>query len=218
EVLFPWTAAFFRYHNETYGTSLALQQKTSEFFEELTGETEAQMYAKFDAFVQTGHYLRSQPLPAAADTLRRLAEQYTLLIITARRPSCRGSTERFVERHFPGVFADVQYTHDRHDPTHTTPKHELCRRAGAALLIDDSPRNISAAAAAGMQGILFGKYPWNQCATLPTGVTRCAGWQAVETHLRTERTRADRRLWQEQNQLPSSSSLAKPAAAKVLSH
>lgn len=183
EVLFPLTPSFMAYHNETYGTRLKPAHKKSDFLEEVTGETEAQMMAKIDAYLQTHHYANAKPVPGAVDAISRLSETYRLVIITARTANYRGSTESFVAKHFPGMFNDILYSFDAIDPAKYTPKKDLCKHVRALALVDDSLRNIQSIADTGVQGILFGDYAWNQHPELPSHVTRCIDWQAVERHL-----------------------------------
>jgi 5'(3')-deoxyribonucleotidase len=184
EVLFPFTPTFLAYHNAAYQTQLTLAHKQSDFLEHITGETEDQMCAKIDAYLKTPFYAHAGPLPDAVGAIRRLSKSWRLVIITARTPNYRGSTELFIERHFPGMFSGIFYSCDAHDPKKITPKHSLCQQVGAYALVDDSLRNLQTVADVGVHGVLFGNYPWNQRTPLPKRVTRCKDWGAVESHLK----------------------------------
>lgn len=61
-------------------------------------------------------------------------------------------------------------------------KAEICHALGASTLIDDSLVHVSQCVDAGIDGILFGDYPWNQSAQLPDGIKRCVDWSAVLEH------------------------------------
>ncbi len=58
-------------------------------------------------------------------------------------------------------------------------KVEVCKDIEAIALIDDSIGHITECVEAGMQGILFGDYPWNQTEELSSGIVRCSNWPEV---------------------------------------
>ncbi|CAN5403684.1 hypothetical protein BH10PAT3_BH10PAT3_7770 [soil metagenome] len=182
EVLFPMAPTFLTYHNDTHGTSFTTDEMTSYYVEELTGETEAQMLAKIDAYLETEHYTAGLPVEGSVESIKKLRERYRLVLITARQSSYRGSTEAFIGKHFEGLFDDLRYTHNLEAPEIYIPKSGICKELGASALIDDSLSNVKDCAAQGIRSVLFGSYTWNQTTELPEGVTRCADWPAVLEH------------------------------------
>lgn len=179
EVLFPMTELFLEYHNEMHGTNFNVSDMKSYYVEELTGETEEEMLAKIEVFVGTDAYKRSGPMHEAIDAITGLNRRYDLVLVTARDPFYRGSTEEFIEKHFPGMFRELYYTHTLDQPETRTPKYVLCQQVGAIALIDDSLKNATQCAEHGMPSVVFGDYPWNQAEALPVGVTRCKDWLEV---------------------------------------
>ncbi len=113
------------------------------------------------------------PIRGAKAALTRLAEYYTLVIVTGRRKSWSAGTEPWLRRFLPDLFASVQYCGD-------TPKSQVCRSIGAEVIIDDSPHYLSLCAASGMRAILFGDYPWTHRYEAPSGVERARHWGDVE--------------------------------------
>ncbi len=179
EVLFPMAELFLEYHNEMHGTNFSVSDMKSYYVEELTGETEEEMLAKIEAFISTDAYKQSGPMHEAVDVITSLNKQYDLVLVTARDPFYRGSTEEFIGKHFPGMFRELYYTHTLDQPEVRIPKYVLCQQVGAIALIDDSLKNPTQCAEHGIPSVVFGDYPWNQADELPPGVTRCKDWAAV---------------------------------------
>lgn len=167
------------YHNKAHGTAFTIDQMTSYFLEDLTGESWEQISGKIKAYLETEHYRRGQPIPGSVEAIRKLREVYKLVLITSRDDFYRGHTEVFIDKHFPGLFDELRYTHEPETPELTRPKSAICKEMGAAALVDDHLYNVAGCAEAGIEGILFGSYPWNQADELPEGVKRVKDWQEV---------------------------------------
>jgi hypothetical protein len=101
------------------------------------------------------------------------------VILTSRDPFFRGHTERFLDLHFKGLYDELHYTHKPETPDVRLPKFKICQEIKAVALIDDHLPNVIGCAENGIEGILFGDYPWNQTDKLPEGVTRVKNWQDV---------------------------------------
>jgi hypothetical protein len=111
-----------------------------------------------------------------------LSSDFDLVIVTARHPDYEKNTKAWINSHFENKFHDViQIGHpDVVEKPQT--KAEVCKAIGAIGLVDDSLGHVQKCAAQGLDGILFGDYPWNQSDELPEGVTRCVNWSAVLEH------------------------------------
>ena len=79
----------------------------------------------------------------------------------------------------PGFFSDVLHIGYADVMEKPVKKVDMCKRLGAIALIDDSLSHVTECAEEGIEGVLFGDYPWNQADELPSGVTRCVDWPAV---------------------------------------
>jgi uncharacterized HAD superfamily protein len=134
-----------------------------------------------------------QPHEAAMPVLKRLAKHYRLVAVTSRREILKPETDRWMERHFPGVFQELHYAGiwDRHLTgdnvqqalAHT--KAEIVREIGADYLIDDQPKHCIGAAEAGAKVVLFGDYKWNrELRELPKNVVRAHHWDEVAEYFR----------------------------------
>jgi uncharacterized HAD superfamily protein len=179
EVLFPMAATLLDYYNGEHGTKYRLEQMTSYFLEDLTGETEQEMLKKIEAYLATEHYQKGKPIAGAIEAIHSLREKYRLVVITSRDHFYRGSTERFLDEHFGGLYDELYYTHDEHEPEKRKSKYEICQEIGAVALVDDHLKYVISCAEHGIKGVLFGDYPWNQADKLPDGVVRAKNWQEV---------------------------------------
>ena len=174
---------FLNYHNQKHGTNLSIDDLKSYYVEEVTCETQEQMLAKIEAYLSTVHYTEGKPIEGSVEAIERLSRKYELVVVTSRDSFYRGSTEKFIEEHYPGLFSGLQYTHQVETPDIMVSKSEICKEISAVAIIDDHLKNITECAEHGIEGILFGNYAWNQTKQLPAGVTRLLNWQEVAVHL-----------------------------------
>ncbi len=123
----------------------------------------------------------------AVPVLYELARSYTLVIVTSRRRAVKEMTDKWLQKHFPGLFQAVHYMAVWDDDTDVATVHyrlaqtktELRRELGAEYLIDDQPKHCIDAADAGIQALLFGTYKWNKAVTQRANLTKVADWQAI---------------------------------------
>ncbi len=178
EVLFPFTPEFLASHNAKHGTSLEPSDITNyHYIEELYnfkgGEDSEDLIESFFNEVYKGNI---GPYNGAIEAIEKLKKNFTLEIVTARRPSTLAITEKWLNRHFPAVFNGVHFP--RLKPKDTT-KVEVCKEIGAKYLIDDHPDNMQGVHDAGITPLLFGEdYPWNKEHGIE-GVIRVKSWAEV---------------------------------------
>ena len=179
EVLFPMAPTFLSYYNTQHGTNYKLDQMTSYFLEDLTGESTEEMLAKIQAYLKAEIYTQGKPVIGSLGAIHKLREKFKLVVVTSRDHFFRGHTEAFLDSHFSGLYDELHYTHKPDSPDIRTPKYKICQEIKAIALIDDHLSNVVGCAENGIKGILFGDYPWNQTKKLPEGVTRLKNWQEV---------------------------------------
>jgi uncharacterized HAD superfamily protein len=179
EVLFPLAPTFLKYYNEQTGTSYNIDDLTSYYVEEITGESREVVLTKMEAYLKSEHYRGARPIKGAVDSISTLQEMYNLVVITARAPFFDGHTEEFLQRHFGSLY-DSFYNIHRYDVEHKhLSKAEICKELSAIALVDDHRNYILDAAKHGITGLLFGDYAWNQLDKLPPNVRRVKNWQEV---------------------------------------
>lgn len=178
EVLFPLSVELIRRHNGQYGTSFTTNHFVTYVLGDVWGHTYVESVAKVHAFLGEDH-INVPPIAGAVDALAQLRQDYELIVVTSRDRLLQQQTERWLSSHFPRAFSDVFFAGNKHTGRGFQTKVELCLRSNAVCLIDDSLDYASECSVAGIPGILFGDYPWNESASLPPGVLRAECWADV---------------------------------------
>ena len=93
--------------------------------------------------------------------MQQLSKTNKMYIITGRQYYARDLTEEFVDKYFKGVFSDVILTNSYSLRGDEVAKSEYCKYLGIDVLIDDSESTLTDCINNDIEGILFGKYPWN---------------------------------------------------------
>jgi 5'(3')-deoxyribonucleotidase len=181
EVLFPMLESFLEHHNPTYGTTHKFSDFLSYDFEHTLGvpieETVRRVYEYLD---MDNHLVEAVKGSQAA--IARLSERYDLAVLTARHPRYEQPTINWIHNRFERVFNQIVCVGYAPIMEQPVTKADICKELGAKALIDDSLSHINHCAEAGIEGVLFGDYPWNQTDTLPDSVTRCRDWEEVTEH------------------------------------
>lgn len=182
EVLFPFTREFVKFHNSKYETTLSIDDFLTYEFEhvmDLPVDVAVSRIRAFDALEENIHV---EPLQDAKKALNKLSEKYKLVIVTARDPKFGDATHAWIDKHFSGVFSQVMLIgHPTTMQAYRT-KAEVCKELNAVALVDDSVVHVTKCIEEGVEGILFGDYPWSKANSLPKGAARCQDWQAVLEH------------------------------------
>lgn len=180
DVLVPHADHLIGFLNRTFHSNISLDRFFSfEEIVELAGGNERELVEQTRLFLDSIEFTGIGPVAEAVQVIERLKTRYGLVIVTARPLVIEAMTRRWLEEHFPASFDSAHFVNLDWDwgRGHRTSKMEVCRAAGASILIDDSSFQIEEAVANGMQGLLFGDYPWN--AHLPEGATRVGDWPEV---------------------------------------
>ncbi len=180
EVLFPLVEEFVQWHNREYGTSLTVEDFRSYEFEEALGLPIPEVVHRIKLFLDQEHgHLHVEPIYEAKEAITEMSKDFDFVAITARHPSFKISTIAYAEHHFGDIIADLHFLGHKETVDIVIPKAEVCRRLGASTLIDDSLGHVEKCDDVGVQGILFGEYPWNRHEYIPDSVIVCPSWQEV---------------------------------------
>lgn len=170
------------YYNKTHGTILEIADYYSFDRLEAWGSTDPEVVARqINAYLHTADYMQSGPHPETAEILKRLHEKYSLVIVTGRPDFVVEPTKKWLQVHLSGVFTDVIHTsfYKQFNGGKSLRKIDVCKDIQAKILIDDHAGHIAEVAAGGIDGILFGDYPWSHIEKLPNNVTRAASWHEI---------------------------------------
>lgn len=184
DVLAENAAGIVAFSNQRWGTNLTVDDY-DEHWAKMWQVDNAEVERRTAEIVSTSLSAGYGHIGGALEVLERLAQHHHLMIATSRCLQVKGDTIAWIDEHFPGIFASTavyfsgiwdELTNDSHRAT----KAELMTQINADVLIDDQLKHCQAVAAHGRNALLFGDYAWNQAATLPAGVVRCANWYEVE--------------------------------------
>lgn len=184
EVLAAQAPSFIAYTNKKWGLELTIDDY-HEHWGEIWKTDHDETLQRAKDYNLSGVMESMSHFEEAAAVLRRLAQCYQLVIITARRKELATITKTWIERCYPEVFTEIYHAgiwDSDHPDAATFTKAEICLEVGARYLIDDQVKHCNAAQVAGVQSVLFGDYPWSRGAEVADGVIRCADWLAVEEY------------------------------------
>lgn len=119
------------------------------------------------------------PIKGAQQAIRKLAENYEIVIMTSRSSKNFPKTEAWLTQHFPDIFREVHLLGNKYDDDRYRRKAEVCKELGVHCLIDDHLPHVLETNEVGIKTLLFGDYPWNQIHELPEEITRVHSWREV---------------------------------------
>ncbi len=181
------SAAIIRFHNEKYGTHTVPADyltpgKYGAYWGLLWGTDDAEADRRYEEYIVAEKIKQTLlPLPGAIEVLQRLKQRYELVIITARGHRVVEITHKNLEEHYPGIFKDVHFVPLWGDGEEVT-KAEISQEIGAKYLIDDCFEHCVLAAEAGVEGLVYGVYGWNNTQELQPHMTRVKDWTEVEAY------------------------------------
>ncbi|CBJ32884.1 conserved unknown protein [Ectocarpus siliculosus] len=136
-------------------------------------------------FFKTPYFLDGiPPLAGAAEVLRKHSRTLTFYLVTSRQDSLQAHTKRWIDAHYPGIFAGLRFGNHFSTEGAVRSKPDLCRMIGAEMIIDDNTKYATECASAGIRTLLFGDYAWNRTdGPLPANVLRVPTWAEVDAEL-----------------------------------
>lgn len=180
EVLCYFNESLMNFHNEFYNTTLTIEDFSNFQLHMVWGGTQEDTNKKFVQFYQTLHFQNLKPVPGAFESLKKLTKNYSLVVVTARDHHLWDHTKKYLDTHYPDIFDDLLHGNHYGQGLKIT-KHDLCKKVGALMLIDDNVGYINEVTSRGLQGIVFGKYPWNQDHKISHDlVKRVESWHEID--------------------------------------
>lgn len=176
DVIAAHIPAFIAFSNERLGTNLTVDQYNNDWLTlwnldydvmlERAGEFHRETVANYDR------------IEGADAVLKKLANKYRLVIVTARPKYNIDATHEWVSKYYRGIFDETHFV-PIWEPGNTITKADICKQIGADYLIDDLPHHCNLAAEVGVKALLFGNYTWSADQTVHPDVVRVANWKAV---------------------------------------
>lgn len=178
EVISETLVEIIRFHNETYGTSLALEQFKSYRFWETWGGTREEAVDKVHAFFQSPYACRALPVVGAQSAVQALGKDHELHIITARPEELAMLTHYWIKEHFNGAFAEIHFAnHFSKKGGIPRTKAEICDALGVHVLIEDSEDHAVECVRKGREVFLIDR-PWNR-SDMPSSIYRVSSWDEI---------------------------------------
>ncbi len=190
DVLADSAAGFVSFSNNKWGTNLTVDDYTEDWAVMWQIE-HAVSVQRAQTIYQSGVVRNFQHSEESIDVLKKLKQNYKLVVTTSRSKKVQEDTHEWLDRHYQGIFDDIHFAgfYDVYTP-HSTKmtKAELCKSIGADYIVDDHPKHCFAAAEAGIKAVLFGDYIWSRkLGKLPPDVTRARNWSEVLKYFENER-------------------------------
>lgn len=170
------------HYNKLHGTNVQPEDFYSKDYEHVWQADPETATRDLFAYLLTDAYANLPPMEGAVDTLRKLAENYTLYIVTGRPDETEQSTQGWVDKHLSGIFEKIVFTNffklsDSKGALRT--KADVCKDIGANWLVDDHLHHIRNVTEQGITGLLFGDLPWEQLDTPTPNIIKVKDWQQL---------------------------------------
>ena len=181
EVLAELLESYLQFHNQNFNTTTQKEDMFSYSYQEVFGGTEEENTQKVLKFFETEHFQNIKPVKGALKTVKQLAKEHQLCIITARPQVVRQQTEQWLSTHFSDSFHCINLTNQWHGVGKQQLKSEVGKKQKISIMIDDSLKHALDCASQGIYVLLADfNYPWNQTKEkLPENIKRVHSWEEI---------------------------------------
>jgi len=183
DVLAAEAAFIIQFSNERWGHSHTIEDYREDWGFWGIPVSDPEFENRADQLHEPGILEKYQVISDSQVVLEKLADKFTLIVVTSRRSRSKAETEKWLQTYFPGIFSKIVLTgfwDNLDDPErHLRTKGDILKDHRVDYVIDDQPKHCVSAAEHGIGALLFGDYAQSRRVDLPDGVTRCKDWQAV---------------------------------------
>ena len=128
---------FVAWHNENYGTSLTYDDHNTFDLCKVWSCIKEERSQRLNEFFESEHLFNIEPVPGSVEVVKKLSQDHTLHVITARHEGLRKVTEEFLNEYFPDMFTKMHMIgQSDHTVTNRT-KADVCKDISADLMIED---------------------------------------------------------------------------------
>ena len=122
------------HYNQLHGTDVKPEEFYSKDYEHVWRADPETATRDLFAYLLTDAYRQQAPMNGAVETLRKLAENYTLYIVTGRPDETERATHEWINKYLPNVFEKIVFTNffklsDSKGALRT--KADVCKELGA---------------------------------------------------------------------------------------
>ena len=166
------------FHNTVYGTKYRRSDICNFELQPLWGCSLNEVVQRINDFYNSTYHENLQPVLGAVESLEKLRQNNTLVLITSRPEHVRDVTEKLLQRYFLNFFNEIHFLGHYHGiQTRRQTKGEVCKNIGVEIFIDDSLEHAKTVCQEKIPALLFDT-PWNQ-GTLPENITRVFSWDEI---------------------------------------
>ena len=162
------------FHNETYNTSLKIEDFQSYDTWKTWGGTRDEAISKIKKFFTSEYFDRIKPIKGSLQAIRSLEDRHKLIIVTSRLDMVAEKTMAWLRRHYQDSFKEVHFSY--YDKNIS--KSQLCKKLGVQVIIDDAEINIIECAKAGMKVLAYDR-PWNSNIKSSDNIIRVHNWDEI---------------------------------------
>jgi len=187
DVLSASAQGFTDFSNERWGNTHRVEDYTEAWAEFWKVPLEEAL-KRSDEYHESGIVSEFAHFSEAVPVLGRLANKYTLVVVTSRQRELESLTNTWIEKHFPGIFESIHYAGIGDNKDHSIEerlrhtKAAVCKKLGAHYLIDDQLKHCIGVLEEGIIPLLFGSSLPDASQPIPAGIVRVQDWQAVEEY------------------------------------
>lgn len=177
DIIFNFMGGLVQWHNDVHGTTHTREDYFSFDLHEVwkcDGETARD---RVWDFYHSDHHHNVVPIEGSIETLKKIKEDYRLVIITARPQEMEVPIRAWLDQYFEGVFDDVIFTNHFHGVGEKRSKSSVCLELGVAVFVEDALHNAYDVVAIGIPVLLLDT-PWNQ-EEIAAPITRVYSWEDI---------------------------------------
>ena len=179
DVLADFTNSLIRYHNDTYGTSLTIEQFGSYRFWEVWGGTKQEAIKKVKDFFKSHYSDNIVPVDGSVNCVNLIVPNNELIIVTSRPPYLVKKTQNWVQKYFPNIFLATYFTNNHYTGWgQIKRKSDLCLDLSIDIIIEDSLEYALECSEERIHVLLLTR-PWNKSWYLPHRITRVQSWEEI---------------------------------------
>ena len=109
DVLVPHFQDLIDWYNHEYGTKLALTDQYSHNLEVWGATSDEQAIRRVHRFFNTPEFLNARTYAKALQAVRTLADDFELMVITARDTIIQSVTQDWLDKHFTDLFKAAHF-------------------------------------------------------------------------------------------------------------
>lgn len=167
------------YHNRVYKTQLDFESYTDYKLTTIWQCTEKEMFERVFGFYNSSKLDTVLPMPGAYEGLKKLSQNYELIVITSRPDFIAERSSNWLQKKFPKIKLKTYFT-NQFSPNNNNKitKATVCQKIGVDLMVEDCYEYAQDCANNGITTLLFER-PWNRNCQETNRIIRVWSWPEI---------------------------------------